>query len=84
LLRQARAAFLREHGQVFRLLATMQRYWYASDDRRERFVKICGDPDVQMLSWTAYLDKRLVHTRPLTHARILLKNMGHLTGLASA
>jgi len=83
-LRQARRRFMRKHGQVFRVLAMMQRYWYTTDDRRERFVRICEDQDVQHLTWKAYMDKRLVRARPLAHARIFFKNMGHLTGFASA
>lgn len=83
-LRGARRAFMRQHGQVFRVLGMMQRYWYISDNRRERFVRICEDRDVQLLTWTAYMNKRLVKAKPFAHARIFLKNMGHLTGLASA
>lgn len=84
LLRKARSEFMREHAQVFRVLAMMQRYWYTTDDRRERFVRICEDKDVQLLTWKAYMDKRLVRAKPLAHARIFFKNVGHLTGLASA
>ncbi len=35
----------------------MQRFWYANDARRERFVTMCKDPDVQMLTWQAYSTK---------------------------
>ncbi|MEQ8858855.1 MAG: geranylgeranyl reductase family protein [Pseudomonadales bacterium] len=83
-LRQARSAFMHEHAQVFRVLAMMQKYWYTTDDRRERFVRICEDRDVQHLTWKAYMDKRLVRAKPFAHARIFFKNVGHLTGLASA
>ncbi|MEY3183802.1 MAG: hypothetical protein RLZZ613_490, partial [Pseudomonadota bacterium] len=27
--------------------------WYANDQRRERFVRICQDRDVQHLTWDA-------------------------------
>ncbi|MEM1156038.1 MAG: geranylgeranyl diphosphate reductase, partial [Pseudomonadota bacterium] len=37
-LKQARRRFLREHGRVFWILGMMQRFWYSSDKRRERFV----------------------------------------------
>ena len=80
----ARKRFMRAHGQVFRVLGMMQRYWYLNDDRRERFVSICRDRDVQQLTWTAYMNKKLVRAKPLAHARIFFKNVGHLTGLASA
>lgn len=83
-LRGARRRFLSLHGQVFRMLGMMQRFWYASDPRRERFVRICGDPDVQFLTWDAYMNKRLTRARPLAHLRILCKNIVHLTGLAPA
>lgn len=83
-LRAARKRFLRLHGQVFRMLGMMQRFWYADDGRRERFVRICGDPDVQFLTWDAYMNKRLSRARPLAHARIFFKNIAHLTGLTPA
>ena len=83
-LRQARKLFMKHHGQTFRMLAMMQKYWYTRDERRERFVSICADPDVQDLTWRAYMQKKLVRAKPLAHVRIFFKNIGHLTGLASA
>ncbi len=56
----------------------MQRTWYSSDDRRERFVSICRDMDVQRLTFEAYMNKRLVRARPLAHLRIFAKNVAHL------
>ena len=44
-------AFMREHGRVFWVLGMMQYFWYSNDKRRERFVSICRDPDVQRLTW---------------------------------
>ncbi len=79
-LRTARRAFMRAHGRVFWILGVMQYFWYASDRRRERFVAICEDPDVQHLTWQAYMNKRLVLARPVAHARIFLKDMRHLLG----
>ncbi len=81
-LAQARRRFMKAHGQVFWVLNFMQNFWYASDKRRERFVRICGDKDVQALTWQAYMDKVLVRAKPAAHLRIFLKNMAHLTGLA--
>ena len=78
----ARKRFMREHGRVFWILAVMQRFWYSSDKRRERFVSICRDRDVQQLTFEAYLHKRLVRARPMAHARIFFKDMAHLLGLA--
>jgi geranylgeranyl diphosphate/geranylgeranyl-bacteriochlorophyllide a reductase len=83
-LARARREFMKSHGNVFRMLAMMQRYWYISDNRRERFVSICEDSDVQDLTWTAYMNKKLVRAKPLAHAKIFFKNIGHLTGLARA
>ena len=50
-LRLARRRFMRAHGRVFWILRVMQWFWYSSDGRRERFVSICRDPDVQRLTW---------------------------------
>jgi geranylgeranyl diphosphate/geranylgeranyl-bacteriochlorophyllide a reductase len=81
-LRGARRRFMREHGRVFLILGIMQYFWYSSDKRRERFVKICADPDVQQLTWQAYMHKKLVRARPAAHLRIFFKDLGHLLGLA--
>lgn len=83
-LAQARKRFMRLHGGVFWILGLMQRYWYTNDNRRERFVAICRDRDVQQLTWDAYMNKALVRARPLSHVRIFFKNLAHLTGLARA
>ena len=83
-LASARKRFMRQHGGVFWILGLMQRYWYTNDQRRERFVAICRDRDVQQLTWDAYMNKALVRARPLSHVRIFFKNIAHLTGLARA
>jgi geranylgeranyl diphosphate/geranylgeranyl-bacteriochlorophyllide a reductase len=82
-LKQARRAFMAEHGRVFWILGLMQRIWYRNDRLRERFVKICEDPGVQRLTWEAYMNKALARPRPLEHARIFVKDMAHLLGIAS-
>jgi geranylgeranyl reductase len=82
-LAQARKRFMRAHGQVFWVLDIMQRFWYTNDDRRERFVAICRDLDVQRLTFDAYMRKKLVRAKPLSHVRIFFKNIAHLTGLAT-
>jgi geranylgeranyl diphosphate/geranylgeranyl-bacteriochlorophyllide a reductase len=81
-LAQARKQFLKEHGRVFWVLGIMQRFWYSSDKRRERFVDICRDKDVQQLTFDSYMHKRLVRKRPMAHVRIFFKDMAHLLGLA--
>lgn len=83
-LAQARRRFMRAHGAVFWILGVMQRYWYGSDERRERFVAICRDKDVQELTFDAYMNKELVKARPLAHIRIFFKNLAHLSGLVPA
>jgi len=82
MLRNARRDFMKAHGMVFWVLGIMQHFWYSSDKRRERFVSICRDPDVQRLTWQAYMYKKLVRAQPLTHVRIFAKDMAHLLGLA--
>jgi geranylgeranyl reductase len=62
----------------------MQYFWYSSDKRRERFVAMCADPDVQRLTWQAYMNKKLVRADPLAHLRIFLKDTAHLLGLRAA
>lgn len=84
MLRAPRRRFMRTHGQVFWILGVMQRYWYRNDRRRERFVSICADADVQRLTWEAYMNKRLVRADPMTHLRIFCKNVAHMTGLIAA
>ncbi len=83
-LRGARKRFMRMHGMVFRILGIMQWYWYSSDRRREKFVSICRDRDVQKLTWDAYMNKKLVRAKPIAHVRIFFKNLAHMAGLAQA
>lgn len=83
LLKQARKRFMREHGRVFWILGMMQKFWYSTDRRRERFVSICRDPDVQYLTWQAYMEKKLVKARPGAHLRIFIKDMAHLLRVVS-
>lgn len=80
-LKDARKGFMKEHGMVFLVLGIMQRFWYISDKRREKFVKICRDPDVQRLTWDAYMNKKLVRAKPGAHVRIFFKDLAHLVGL---
>ncbi len=79
----ARKAFMKEHGRVFWILGMMQKFWYSSDKRRERFVSICRDPDVQRLTWEAYMNKQLVRSDPMAHIRIFFKDLAHLFGVVS-
>ena len=83
-LKQARKSFLREHGRVFWILGIIQYFLYSSDKRRERFVEMCADKDVQQLTWQAYMNKKLVRAKPMAHVRIFLKDCAHLLGLRPA
>lgn len=83
-LKKARKLFLAKHGKVFWVLGIMQRFWYHSDKRRERFVTMCADADVQRLTWESYLNKRLVRRDPMAHIRIFIKDVGHLLGIVEA
>ena len=83
-LRTARARFMKAHGRVFWVLGIMQYFWYSSDKRRERFVAICRDKDVQRLTWQSYMNKELVRQDPLAHVKIFFKDLAHLFGLVRA
>lgn len=81
-LASARRSFMRAHGRVFWILGIMQRFWYSSDKRRERFVTLCKDPDIQRLTWQSYMHKRLVRASSAAHVRIFFKDLAHLLGVA--
>lgn len=80
-LQLARKLFMKEHKTVFRALRAMQDAYYKSDERRERFVSLCHDVDVQRLTFEAYMNKKLVKKRPLAHLKIGIKNIAHLARL---
>ena len=82
LLAQGRKRFMREHGRVFWVLGIMQYFWYRNDRRRERFVSMCEDRDVQQLTFDAYMNKRLVRKKPMAHVKIFFKDLAHLLGWA--
>jgi geranylgeranyl reductase len=81
-LAKARKRFMKDHRQVFWVLGIMQYFWYSSDKRRERFVDMCKDKDVQKLTFDAYMNKQLVRAKPMAHVKIFFKDMAHLLGLA--
>ena len=82
-LRLARKLFMKDHKMVFKVLRSMQDAYYRSDERRERFVSLCHDVDVQKLTFEAYMNKKLVAARPLAHIKIGIKNIAHLLRLVS-
>jgi geranylgeranyl diphosphate/geranylgeranyl-bacteriochlorophyllide a reductase len=79
----ARKRFMKSHGRVFWALGLLQHFWYRNDQRRERFVTMCADPDVQRLTWEAYMNKELVRRKPAAHARVFFKDLAHLMGWIS-
>jgi geranylgeranyl diphosphate/geranylgeranyl-bacteriochlorophyllide a reductase len=83
-LATARKRFMKDHGRVFWILGILQKFWYSSDKRREKFVKICEDKDVQTLTFESYMHKKLVRKKPMAHVRIFFKDMAHLLGIAKA
>jgi geranylgeranyl diphosphate/geranylgeranyl-bacteriochlorophyllide a reductase len=82
-LKSARKSFMRQHGRVFWVLGWLQAIWYKNDKRRERFVTMCRDPDVQRLTWQSYMNKELVRTNPMAHVRVFFKDVAHFFGLAA-
>lgn len=80
-LAKARKRFMKDHRKVFWVLGIMQYFWYSSDKRRERFVDMCKDKDVQKLTFDAYMNKELVRAKPMAHVKIFFKDMAHLLGL---
>lgn len=83
LMKLARARFMKEHGRVFWILGILQRFWYGSDSMRERFTTMCGDPDVQRLTWQAYMEKKLVRQSLGAHFKIFVKDVAHLLQMVS-
>ncbi len=81
-LKLARKQFMAMHRTVFTVLGIMQWFWYSSEKRRERFVKICEDRDVQQLTFESYMNKQLVRKKPMAHVRIFFKDVAHLLGMA--
>lgn len=83
-LKTARQQFMKRHGRVFTVLGFMQWFWYATDKRRELFVKLCRDKDVQRLTWESYMNKTMTRRDPMAHLRVFFKDLAHLVGMARA
>ncbi|NJR13285.1 MAG: geranylgeranyl diphosphate reductase, partial [Phyllobacteriaceae bacterium] len=80
-LKGARKRFMKAHGKVFFILGVLQAIWYRNDKRREQFVALCADPDVQRLTWESYLNKALVKRDWRAHLRVFAKDVRNLLGL---
>ena len=74
---------MKAHGTVFFVLGIMQYFWYSSDKRREKFVSICRDKDVQELTWQSYMNKELTRSKPMAQVRIFFKDLGQLVGIGA-
>ena len=81
-LREPRKRFMKLHGRTFWALGLLQRFWYHSDKRREQFVAMCKDRDVQILTWQAYTQKKLVKRKKAAHFRVFVKDVMQLLGLS--
>ena len=81
-LRAPRKRFMKLHGRTFFALGLLQYFWYHSDKRREQFVEMCKDEDVQTLTWQAYTQKKLVKKKKKEHLRVFIKDVAQLLGLS--
>jgi geranylgeranyl reductase len=81
-LGSARKRFMKDHGRVFWVLGLLQHFFYSTDRRRESFVKICLDPDVQRLTWESYMNKEYPKRNFGAQLRIFLKDVAHILRLA--
>ena len=81
-LRAPRKRFMKLHGRTFFALGLLQYFWYHSDKRREQFVEMCKDEDVQTLTWQAYTQKKLVKRKKKEHLRVFIKDVAQLLGLS--
>ena len=82
-LREPRKRFMKAHGQVFLVLGIMQWFWYSTDKRRESFVALCRDPDIQKMTWDSYMNKKITRKKPVAQVKIFFKELAHLWGIAT-
>ncbi|MBE1236320.1 geranylgeranyl diphosphate reductase [Phaeovibrio sulfidiphilus] len=80
-LANARVVFMERHGKVFRVLGWLQKFWYRSDKRREQFVTLCADKDIQAMTWDSYMNKRMTRKKSMAKLKVFFKDLAHLVGL---
>jgi geranylgeranyl diphosphate/geranylgeranyl-bacteriochlorophyllide a reductase len=68
----------RMYGMTYKVLDILQTVFYRSDATREAFVEMCGDIDVQKLTFDSYLYKTVVPANPLVQMKITAKTIGSL------
>ena len=60
----------KKYGTTYTVLDILQRIFYTSDGAREAFVEMCGDMDVQRLTFDSYLYKTVVAMKPLQQLKL--------------
>ncbi|MFH7027494.1 MAG: geranylgeranyl reductase [Heteroscytonema crispum UTEX LB 1556] len=68
----------KKYGLTYKVLDILQNVFYRSDATREAFVEMCGDLDVQRLTFDSYLYKTVVPANPITQLKITAKTIGSL------
>jgi geranylgeranyl reductase len=68
----------KEYGATYLVLDILQRVFYRSDATREAFVEMCGDIDVQKMTFDSYLYKTVVPANPLTQMKVTAKTLASL------
>ena len=66
----------KKYGTTYTVLDILQRIFYTSDGAREAFVEMCGDMDVQRLTFDSYLYKTVVAMKPLQQLKLTLLTIG--------
>jgi len=66
----------KKYGTTYTVLDILQRIFYTSDGAREAFVEMCGDMDVQRLTFDSYLYKTVVAMKPLQQIKLTLLTLG--------
>merc|ERR1711934_624780 len=68
----------KKYGITYTVLDILQRIFYTSDGAREAFVEMCGDMDVQRLTFDSYLYKRVVAMKPLQQIKLTMLTLGSI------
>jgi geranylgeranyl reductase len=68
----------KKYGLTYKVLDILQNVFYRSDATREAFVEMCGDMDVQRLTFDSYLYKTVVPANPITQLKITAKTIASL------
>merc|ERR1712010_35932 len=68
----------RKYGATYTVLDILQKIFYRNDSAREAFVEMCGDKDVQKLTFDSYLYKKVVLMNPWQQIKLTLRTFGSL------